>query len=79
VTLRSERVGQVTLDEADRAILALVRTPEGLRTREIANEIGLTPRATRTRLAALVAKGLVREIGTGPQDPKRRYFSTEAP
>ena len=47
--------------------------------RQIAAKIGLTPRATRTRLAALVALGLVREIGTGPQDPKRRYFSTEAP
>jgi len=22
----------------------------------------------------LVERGLVREVGTGPQDPKRRYF-----
>ena len=36
-----------------------------------------TPRATRTRLARLVGSGLLREIGTGPQDPKRRYFRTE--
>ena len=30
-----------------------------------------------TRLAALVDRGLVREIGTGPQDPKRRYYSAD--
>jgi len=79
VTLRTAQVKSVTLNETDRAIVALVRAPEGLATREIADKIGLTSRATRTRLAALVALGLVREIGTGPQDPKRRYFSTEVP
>ncbi len=78
VTLPTAQVKPVSLDATDRAIVALVREPEGLATREIAGRVGLTPRATRTRLAALVALGLVREIGTGPQDPKRRYFSTEA-
>ena len=66
------------LDATGNAIVALVRVPEGLATRQIASSIGLSPRATRTRLAALVALGLVREIGLGPQDPKRRYFSTES-
>jgi len=79
VTLRTAQVQSTTLDETDRAIVALVRAPEGLATRQIAEKIGLTPRATRTRLAALVALGLVHELGTGPQDPKRLYFSTEAP
>jgi len=37
----------------------------------------LSPRATRTRLARLVGRGLVREIGTGPQDPQRRYYLAE--
>jgi ATP-dependent DNA helicase RecG len=46
----------------------------GRLTSEIAKAIDLTPRATRTRLARLVGRGLVREVGTGPQDPKRRYF-----
>lgn len=45
--------------------------------RMIAAAIGLSPRATRTRLARLVGRGLVREIGTGPQDPRRRYFLAE--
>ncbi len=33
--------------------------------------------AARTRLARLVGSGLLRELGTGPQDPKRRYFHSE--
>jgi len=33
-----------------------------------------TPRATRARLASMVARGLVREVGRGPQDPKRKYY-----
>ena len=36
--------------------------------------IARTPRAARTRFASLVERGLVREIGSNPQDPKRRYF-----
>ena len=78
VTLRTAQLKSATLDETDRAIVTLLRAPGGLATRQIADKIGLTPRATRTHLAAVVAIGLVREIGTGPQDPKRRYFSTEA-
>ncbi|MCO6512472.1 MAG: winged helix-turn-helix transcriptional regulator [Aridibacter famidurans] len=77
VTLRIGQVRSPVLDETDRKIVSLLQSPEGLPTRDIAEAIGLSPRATRTRLAALVEKGLVREIGTGPQDPKRRYFATE--
>jgi predicted ArsR family transcriptional regulator len=44
---------------------------------EIAKGIRLTSRATRTRLARLVERGLVREVGTSPQDPKRRYFRAD--
>jgi ATP-dependent DNA helicase RecG len=76
VTLRTSQIQPPTLDEIDQAIVTMVGTPEGLATRQIADRIKLTPRATRTRLAALVALGLVREVGTGLQDPRRRYFST---
>ena len=77
VTLRTAQVAATTLDGTDRRIVAFVKAPDGRATREIAHEIGLTPRATRTRLASLVGRGLIREIGTGPQDPKRRYFTTD--
>ena len=77
VTISTERVGRPALDGIDQAIMALLAEGKGMLTSEIAQVIRLTPRATRTRLARLVGSGLVREIGTGPQDPKRRYFRME--
>ncbi|MGH7309595.1 MAG: RNA-binding domain-containing protein [Candidatus Rokuibacteriota bacterium] len=74
VTIATARVGRPVLEETDQAILASLAGGKGRLTSEIAEAIGLTPRATRTRLARLVGRGLVREIGTGPQDPRRRYF-----
>ena len=74
VTLRTERVGGVDVDPTDRSILDLLEHGAQRSTREIAGAIGLSSRATRTRLGKLVARGLVREIGTGPRDPRRRYI-----
>lgn len=74
VTIATERVGPSLVDETDQTILELLGEGRGLATSEIAAAIGLSARATRTRLARLVGCGLVREIGTGPQDPRRRYF-----
>lgn len=74
VTLRTARVAAPVLEEKDRAIVAALSGSQGQPTSEIAARIGLTPRATRTRLARLVERGLVREIGSSPQDPQRRYF-----
>jgi len=78
VTLRMEREAPGDLDATDLAILNTLDAGTGRSTREIAGGVGLTPRATRTRLARLVEKGLLREVGTGPQDPKRRYFRMES-
>jgi predicted HTH transcriptional regulator len=63
-------------DVRDEAILAALSTSleAGLSTSEIARQIKLSPRASRTRLAALVERGLIAEIGSGPQDPHRRYY-----
>lgn len=74
VTLWLEQVGAPAFDETEQAILATLQGGAGRITSEIAKVIGLTPRATRTRLVRLVERGLVREVGTSPQDPKRRYF-----
>lgn len=73
VTLRTQRVGLPVLDARDRAILAAIPA-DGALTSSIAKAIGLSARATRTRLSKLAERGLVHEIGAGPQDPKRRYF-----
>jgi len=77
VTISTRPIARPTLDETDQAILNALAHGVGRLTSEIAHAIHLTPRATRTRLARLVERGLVREIGTGPQDPKRRYFRAE--
>ena len=90
VTIRTDRVEAPTVDATDQAILDLLEPgpgdqakappPVGGRaagcgTRDIAAAIGLSPRATRMRLARLAARGMVRELGTGPHDPRRRYVA----
>ena len=74
VTIFTTQVNRPTLDDTDQTIMDGLSDGEGKMTSEIADVIGLTSRATRTRLARLVGNGLVREVGSGPQDPKRRYF-----
>jgi predicted HTH transcriptional regulator len=77
VTLQTTPIGPPALDASDQAILEVLGHGGGRSTAEIAAAITLTSRATRTRLARLVQRGLVREIGTGPQDPKRRYVRAQ--
>ncbi len=74
VIIGTTPVARPELDPTDQAILEALVKDGGLSTSEVAKAITLTPRATRTRLGKLVDRGLVREVGTGPQDPKRRYF-----
>lgn len=77
VTIATARVGPRVVEDTDQAILGALGGADGLATSEIAAAIGFSPRATRTRLARLLGRGLLREIGTGPQDPRRRYFLAE--
>lgn len=74
VTLRTGPSRPLRIDARDRTILDLPGTGEGRGTREIAEVIGLSTRSTRTRLARLGERGLVREAGTGPNDPKRKHL-----
>ena len=74
VTILTARMGAPTMDETDQAILNTLAPGKGLSTQEIADRIKRTSRATRTRLIGLIGLGFVREVGTGPQDPKRQYF-----
>lgn len=75
VTLSTVRRRVAVRDKHDQTILtALAANPvKGLATSVIASKVKLSPRATRTRMAALVERGLVAEIGSGPKDPHRRY------
>ena len=74
VTISTERVGETVADEIDRAIVDMLDARTGMSTSEIAAAIGRSTRATRTRLVRLVERGLAVEIGTGPKDPKRKYY-----
>ena len=76
VTIRTERLGEIAADATDQAILDQMDGGRGRSTSELARAIGLSPRATRSRLAKLVERGLVVEIGSGPRDPKRTYHRT---
>ena len=77
VTMSTEKIGKATIDPTDEVILGMLSTHSGRSTSEVAAAIGLSPRATRNRLSKLVGRGLATEIGTGPQDPKRRYFKAK--
>jgi ATP-dependent DNA helicase RecG len=77
VTLSVARTGPVRVNKVDQAILRLLEDERGRSTAGIAKAISLSPRATRTRLAGLVSRGLIVEVGSGPQDPRRQYFRAE--
>lgn len=79
VTLSRERRGQPLLDPVDRAILDALEGHDGLSTSALAHLVERSPRATRTRLAALVERGLIVEVGHGANDPKRRYYRSQTP
>ena len=74
VTILTARTGLPTVDETDQAVLNALARGKGLSTQEIADRIKRSSRAARTRLVSLIGRGLVQEVGTSPQDPKRRYF-----
>jgi predicted HTH transcriptional regulator len=77
VTLSAIPRSTPATDARNDAILAAIAASSevGLSTSQIAKQIKLSPRAARTRLASLVDRGLIVEIGSGPQDPHRRYYS----
>ncbi len=66
-----------TADDVDARLLSALRTADGLSTSQLAAAIERTPRTTRTRLKRLVEQGLLREVGSGANDPRRRYYLIE--
>jgi len=74
VTLYSTRKYTPRVDKVEKAIIDAIAGGKGLSTQEIAAKIKRSIRSTRTRLLALVQRGLVAEVGTSPQDPTRKYF-----
>lgn len=79
VTLFATNDGLPRLEPLDDLTLTALREATGLSTSEVAERIGRSTRATRTRLQRLVDAGLVVEIGSAPNDPQRRYYIAEEP
>ncbi len=76
VTMSTLRMHAPQHDEREQQLLTALAASgtSGLSTSEIACTIGVSPRATRTRLASLVKRGSITEIGSSPKDPRRRYY-----
>lgn len=74
VTLFKVRRRVSLIQEADKVILRALGQSKGFSTHELAARIQRSPRATQTRLRSLMERGFVVAVGTGPQDPQRRYF-----
>ena len=66
---------QAEVDELDRRVVELLADGTGHSTQEIADRLGISARATRSRLRSLVDRCLILEVGSSPQDPRRLYFA----
>jgi len=77
VTIWREPKSTPGLDEVSQRIVDLLGSGDGSSTKALADDLKLSPRAVRTRLASLVEHGLVVEIGSGPNDPNRRYYRSD--
>ncbi len=74
VTIFTEQKFELKLSDIDYKILHSLEVKGGLSTQEVAKQIMLSTRSTRLRLLSLIDRGLVREIGSSPQDPRKKYF-----
>ena len=74
VTLYALPQEKPELDAQAQKIVALLTDRKGYSTQQIATTVGLSTRATRSRLRALVERGVLIEVGSSPQDPRRLYF-----
>jgi predicted HTH transcriptional regulator len=77
VTIFNSRDHEPPLDPVDSAITKLLRESDGLSTGELAEMVGRTPRAMRTRIKRLLESGILTQLGTGPNDPNKKYFLAE--
>lgn len=75
VTIRTTRIAEPALDRVEDRIVAFIRVGNGRSTAEIAKHASLSTRATQHRLAALAGRGFIVVVGSGPRDPRRRWFA----
>lgn len=74
VTLYSARLARAVTPEWQRRLVAHLQERGDVTTRDAAEIWRISARTARTRLLALVNRGVIAEIGTGPTDPFRKYI-----
>ncbi len=74
VTIFTQKNANPQINSIDELILEHLKKSNGLSTKEIAGIIKKSERTARSRLAALIGKGLVVEIGSSINDPRRKYY-----
>lgn len=74
VTIRTEPIAPAAFDPVERRIVDYIAAGDGRSTAEIAAHARLSTRATQHRLAALAERGQVVVVGSGPRDPRRRWY-----
>lgn len=74
IYLQKNPLAPPNIDAKDEQVLHLLSSNQGYSTTEIADNIGLSSRATRSRLIKLVNRQLVTEISSSPKDPNKKYF-----
>jgi predicted HTH transcriptional regulator len=77
VTIPLIATGAKAMDEVETKILDYLKRAGPLPTSRIASFLGLSTRATRTRLNVLVGKGVIVPLGKSARDPRRKYALAE--
>lgn len=73
VTLYSGKVKEALLDIKEKEFLANLKEKEKISTKEAAEFWKIASRNALIRLKRLVEKGMIKKIGTSPQDPYGKY------
>ena len=73
VTLGTTPRQAVTLDPRDEQIVQFLIESGSAASKDVGEYLGVSTRTARTRLAALVRRGIIADIGSSPTDPQRRY------
>ena len=68
---------QPKIELSDKTILDFLLDYVGHTKAEIAKHIGRSARSTCSPLVELIERGMVREIGSGSQDPQQKYCLAE--
>lgn len=74
VTFQLRPVDKPKMSPTDRKILELLKDGAGHTTAAIAARVNRSTRTTRARLLVLIERGIVKEIGSSPRDPQRKYY-----